>query len=100
MAGIDGQWGIEVATLAGSRHFDLTLSTAGTTLTGTAVGAVGPIMVRNGKAVADTAEFVLDVLAPLPMSVVFRLQVVGDRLTGTAQSGPYPPSTVVGVRRA
>lgn len=98
MADIDGQWAIEVATLAGSRRFDLTLSTTGTALTGTAVGPTGPILIRNGTAAGEDAEFVLDVVAPLPMSLVFALHVVGDRLTGTAKSGPFPASTVVGVR--
>jgi hypothetical protein len=98
MAAIDGSWAIEVATLAGSRRFDLTLSTAGTVLTGTAVGATGTVPIRNGSAVGDRAEFVLELAAPLPMSLVFELTVIGDRLTGTAQSGPFPPSSVLGTR--
>lgn len=98
MADIDGTWAVEVATLAGSRRFDLTLTTEGTTLTGTAVGSTGPVPIRQGTAVGDTAEFVLELAAPLPMSLVFELRVIGDRVTGTAQSGPFPPSTVLGTR--
>lgn len=98
VAAIDGKWAIEVATLAGSRRFDLTLATTGTALTGTAVGPTGPIPLRSGIAAADRAEFVLDLIAPIPMSLVFELHVIGDRLTGTAQSGPFPPATVVGTR--
>ncbi len=98
MAAIDGKWAIEVATLAGSHHFDVTLTTSGTSLSGTAIGPTGPIAIRNGTASGDTAEFVLDLVAPLPMSLVVALHVVGDRLTGTAQAGPFPPSTIVGTR--
>lgn len=98
MAAIDGKWAIEVATLAGSRRFDLTLSTEGTTLSGTAVGSTGPVPIRNGNASGDRAEFVLELAAPLPMALVFELRVIGDRVTGTAQSGPFPPSSVVGTR--
>ncbi len=98
VAAIDGQWAVEVATLAGSHHFDLTLATVGTTLSGTAIGPTGPIAIRNGTAVGDTAEFRLDLVAPIPMSLVVQLYVVGNSLTGTAQAGPYPPSTVVGTR--
>lgn len=98
MAAIDGTWAIEVATLAGSRRFDLTLTTEGTTLTGTAVGSTGPVPIRDGSAVGDAAEFVLELAAPLPMSLLFELRVIGDRLTGTAQSGPFPASSVLGTR--
>ena len=98
MAGIDGRWAIEVATIAGSHHFDVTLATAGTSLTGTATGPTGPIAIRGGTVTGDHAEFVLDVVAPLPMSLAVALHVIGDRLTGTAQAGPFPASTIVGVR--
>ncbi|WP_109208991.1 MULTISPECIES: hypothetical protein [Microbacterium] len=100
MASIDGSWAIEVATLAGSRRYDLILATAGTSLTGTAISATGPVPLRNGTATGDRAAFTLDLMAPLPMSLRFELHVVGDRLAGTAQSGPYPASTVVGTRTA
>jgi hypothetical protein len=98
VADIDGKWAVEVATLAGSRRYDLTLATEGTTLSGTAVGAAGPVPIRNGTAVGDTAEFVLELAAPLPTTLVFELRVIGDRLTGTAQSGPFPPQNVLGTR--
>jgi len=98
VGGIEGKWAIDVVTLAGSRRFDLTLTTEGTTLSGTAVGDTGPIAIRNGTAVGDTAAFRVDFVAPLPMSLRFELKVVGDRLVGTAQAGPYPASNVVGVR--
>jgi hypothetical protein len=95
---IDGTWAIEVATLAGSRRYDLTLTTAGTGLTGTAIGATGPIPLQHGRTAGNDIEFRLDMVAPVPMSLVFHLHLVGDRLTGTARSGPFPPSTVVGTR--
>ncbi|MFB7893947.1 hypothetical protein ACFC1I_17235 [Microbacterium sp. NPDC056044] len=98
MAAIDGSWALEVATLAGSMHFDATLTTVGTSLTGTAIGPTGPIAIRGGTASGDTAEFTLDLVGPLPMSLVVKLHVIGDRLTGTAQAGPYPPSNIVGTR--
>jgi hypothetical protein len=98
MADVDGKWTIQVATLAGARRYDLTLATAGTALTGTAVGASGPSTVRNGRAVGDTANFTLDFVAPLPMSLVFSVRVIGNQMTGTARSGPFPASKVVGTR--
>lgn len=98
VAGIDGNWAIDVVTLAGSRRYDLALASAGTTLTGTSVGDTGPIAIREGSFIGDTASFRIDFLAPLPMTLRFVLKVVGDRLVGTAQVGPYPPTNVVGVR--
>ncbi|HKP06274.1 MAG TPA: hypothetical protein VJU58_03380 [Microbacterium sp.] len=98
MAAIDGKWALEVASLAGSHHFDVTLTTVGTSLSGTAIGPTGPIAISGGTASGDTAEFTLDLVAPLPMSLAVTLHVVGDRLTGTAQAGPFPPSTIVGTR--
>jgi hypothetical protein len=98
MADVDGKWAIQVATLAGARRYDLTLAVAGTTLTGTAVGATGPLPLRNGTVVGDTLTFTLDMVAPVPMSLAFTLRVIGNQLTGTARSGPFPPSTVVGTR--
>ena len=53
---------------------------------------------RDGIATADGAEFLVDFVSPLAMTIKVVLHVVGDRLTGTAQAGPFPPSTVVGVR--
>ena len=98
MADVDGKWAIQVATLAGARRYDLTLTTAGTALSGTAVGASGPVPLRNGKAVGDAVEFSLDLVAPVALSLSFRLRVIGNRMTGTAQSGLFPVSTVVGTR--
>ncbi len=98
MAGFEGKWAIEVATLAGSRRYDLTLSTVGAALTGTAVGAAGPVPIRDGTVTDDRAQFVLELAAPLPTSLVFQLQVVGDRITGTARAGLFPPSSVLGTR--
>lgn len=98
MAAIDGKWSIEFVTLAGSRRLDLTVATAGAALTGTAVGDTGPIPLRDGRVSGDVLEFVIDYVAPLPMSLAFQLRVIGDRLVGTAQAGPYPPSQVIGRR--
>jgi hypothetical protein len=95
---VDGKWVIEVATLAGARRYNLTVTTAGTTLTGTAVGATGPIPIREGTAVGETMRFRLDLAGPVPTSLVFTLRVNGDHLTGTAQAGVFPASTVVGTR--
>ncbi|SFR93307.1 hypothetical protein SAMN04487846_0782 [Microbacterium sp. cf046] len=100
MADITGKWAIDVATLAGSRRYDLTLTAAGTTLTGTAVGATGPVPIRDGTVAGDAVQFRLDFVAPVAMSVVFDLRVIGNRMSGTAQSGPFPASTVLGTRAA
>lgn len=100
VADVDGKWAIDVATLAGSRRFNLSLTTAGATVTGTAVGDTGPVPIRDGRAVGDRLEFVIDLVAPLPMSLVFDLRVVGNRMTGTAQSGILPAMTVLGARGA
>lgn len=98
MADVDGKWAIDVATLAGSRRYDLSLMVAGAALTGTAVGAAGPLPLRNGSAAGDTVEFVLDLFSPVATSVVFNLRVSGNRMVGTATSGLFPASTVVGTR--
>jgi hypothetical protein len=98
MADVDGKWTIQVATLAGARRYDLTLATTGSALAGTAVGATGRTPVRNGTAREDTATFTLEFVAPVPMSVVFHVRVIGNQMTGTAKSGPFPASTVVGTR--
>jgi len=98
MTDVDGKWRIQVATLAGARRYDVTLTTAGTNLTGTAVGPAGPLPVRNGTVVGDAVKFTLDLRVPLPMSLVFSVRVLGDQMTGTARSGPFPASTVVGTR--
>lgn len=98
MADVDGKWRLQVATLAGARRYDVTLTTAGTALTGTAVGANGPVPIRNGTAVGDTVKFTIGLRAPLPMSLVFRVRVIGNQMTGTARSGLFPASSVVGTR--
>lgn len=100
MDGLDGKWVLDVVTLAGPRRFDVTLTTAGASVTGTAVGPTGPVPVRNGTTRAGTVEFTLDFAAPVPMTLAFTLRVVGDRLSGTAQSGILPPATVLGTRKA
>ena len=100
MADVNGKWAVQVATLAGARRYDLTLTTEGTALAGTAVGPTGPVPIRNGSAVGDTIEFRLDLVAPVPMSLTFTLRVIGNELTGTARSGPLPASRVVGTRTA
>jgi hypothetical protein len=100
MADIDGKWVIQVATLAGARRYDLTLTAAGTTVTGTAVGTTAPAPIRDGSVVGDLVRFSLVFTAPVPMTLVFTLTVFGDKLSGSATSGLLPASSVVGTRTA
>lgn len=96
---VDGRWQIVVASPIGRQEVRLDLVTEGATVSGSAdTSAETGVPVKNGTADGDSFSFSLDLKKPFPMTVVYRLAIEGDAITGTAKAGPFPAAKTTGSR--
>lgn len=98
MANADGTWNIVIATPIGRQEVTLTITTDGSTLTGTAQTNAELVALDNGALDGDAFSCSVDLKKPFPMTVTYTLTVDGDAISGTAKAGPFPASKVVGAR--
>jgi len=94
---IDGSWDMTVNTPMGAQASTVVFTTDGDTLNGE-VTAPQPNSIYDGKVDGDTAEWKVDITVPMALTVLFKVTVDGDALSGTAAAGPFPPSQVTGQR--
>ena len=98
MTDIDGTWDIVVASPIGRQEVRLVLTTDGTTVSGTARTSAETVPVKDGTADGARFSVAADLHKPFPMTVVYRLEIDGDALTGTAKAGPFPAAKTTGNR--
>jgi hypothetical protein len=71
----------------------------GTTFTGSLVGGLGSLEVKNGKIVDDkTITWTMDMTAPLPLSLEAKATIDGNTLTGTVNAGAFGDLPISGTR--
>ena len=94
----DGTWKITVQTPMGNQSSILELATDGASLTGTQSGngESGPIY--DGSVDGDSATWKVDITRPMALTVTFNATVSGDKISGTAEAGMFPPSPFSGSR--
>jgi alkanesulfonate monooxygenase SsuD/methylene tetrahydromethanopterin reductase-like flavin-dependent oxidoreductase (luciferase family) len=93
---IDGSWDITVQTPMGAQTSKLEVSAAGATLTGTQSGNGEQTDIYEGSVDGDGATWKIDVKQPFPMTITFNATVDGERISGTAQAGAFPPAPFTG----
>jgi hypothetical protein len=95
---VDGNWKITMSTPMGERLADLTLSSAGGTLTGTqsADGEAGEIF--DGTINGDDVTWKLDIVNPMPLTLEYTGKVDGDTITGEMGIGPMGSFPFSGTR--
>lgn len=100
MSALDGTWNVSIATPMGAQAVDLTLTTDGATVTGTAKNSGGALGVKDGSVEGDTAKFDVDVTVPMPITLTLTLTATGDAIAGQAKAGAFGSFPVTGTRAA
>jgi len=94
----DGTWKITVQTPMGNQSSTLELQSDGALLTGTQSGNGESGAIYDGAVDGDTATWKVDITRPLALTVTFNATVSGDKISGTAEAGMFPPSPFSGTR--
>jgi len=94
----DGTWQITITTPMGAQKSTLVLASDGGTLTGEQSddNDTGPIY--DGSIAGDELSWTIDIKQPFAMSVQFAGTVDGDRISGRAKAGAFPPMPFTGAR--
>ncbi|MGP3534123.1 hypothetical protein ACTU3I_04955 [Microbacterium sp. RD1] len=98
MTNADGTWNIEIATPLGRQQATLHIVTDGEALTGTAHTKDESVVIADGTIRGATLTCAVDLTKPLPLKVIYTLEIDGDVISGTAKAGRFPMSKVTGWR--
>jgi hypothetical protein len=95
---VDGNWNITMSTPMGERKAELSLKSAGSTLTGTqsADGNKGEIF--DGTVNGDDVAWKLSITNPMPLTLAYTGKVSGDTIAGEMGIGPMGSFPFKGVR--
>jgi hypothetical protein len=94
-----GTWNMSIKTPMGEQKSVLTLVQDGGSLTGTNQDVGGePLPIKDGAVQGANLSWKFDVKRPFPMTVEFNLALDGDRLSGKAKAGMFPPAPVSATR--
>ena len=100
MTQIDGEWTCVTRTPLGAQESVLTLRTEGSTFTGSNVGPLGSIDIKDGQIEGDTVLWTMDLRSPFPMKLKGRATVTGDKMEGVVDAGPLGKMPISGTRKA
>jgi hypothetical protein len=70
----------------------------GETFSGRIDSPMGSEPITNGEASGDTLKWTMAVKKPMPIKVVFDVEVKGDNMTGKAKLGVFGTSSLTGQR--
>jgi len=70
----------------------------GTTFTGSNVGTLGSLDVKDGKIDGNTLTWTMDMTVPMPISLNCTATIDGDTLTGTVNAGAFGDMPMSGTR--
>lgn len=93
---IDGSWEITIQTPMGPQASKLELKSDGGALTGTQSGGGEQTEIYDASVDGDDATWKVDIKQPLAMTVTFNATVDGQKISGTAQAGAFPPAEFSG----
>ena len=97
MANVDGSWDCTVKSPLGDQKMTVTVTTAGSTWSGTVSGAMGSSDI-SGEASGDTISWKQQVTVPMPMTLDCKATAEGDTLTGTVGAGAFGSFPLSGTR--
>jgi hypothetical protein len=93
----DGVWKLTISTPMGPQEVTAHITTNGGTFTGRTESAMGSQDI-TGKLDGDTLSWSADITNPMPLTLEFNTQVVGDTMNGTVKLGMFGNSTLTGKR--
>ncbi|HEU0065883.1 MAG TPA: hypothetical protein VFQ57_01445 [Sphingomonas sp.] len=97
MAEVDGTYECVVKSPLGDQKTNLTVTSDGSTFTGTNSGAMGSMDV-NGTVSGNTLAWKQTMTVPMPMTLDCEATVDGDVLTGTVGAGAFGSFPMTGKR--
>jgi hypothetical protein len=93
MASVDGNWKLTVNSPMGQQNIDLSLSSSGSTLTGSLSGQMGSTEIKNGQVDGDSFSFEAQITEPFAIAITVTGEVAGDELKGQVKTqgfGSFP----------
>ena len=100
MAAVDGSWDTIVKSPLGDQKAVLTVKTDGDSWTGSQVGAMGAVDIKDGTVEGDTIKWPMSITVPMPMSLDCSATAEGDTLTGSVGAGAFGSFPMTGTRQA
>ena len=100
MANVDGAYDCVTKTPMGDQTSTFTVVPGddGTTFTGSNVGTLGSLDVKDGKIDGNTLTWTMDMTVPMPISLNCTATIDGDTLTGTVNAGAFGDMPMSGTR--
>ena len=96
---VDGIWKITVNTPMGAQESTLTLTSAGSQLTGNQTAPNGGSAdIEDGEADGNDAKWNISITKPMPMTLKFSATVEGDNISGTVKFGMFASGSFSGTR--
>lgn len=94
----DGTWNTTMNTPMGAQQGTLTLTSAGTELTGKLSGPQGEIELQDGRIEGEKLTWKANLTSPMPMTLEFDAKVDGDSISGNVKLGAFGNATFSGTR--
>jgi cytochrome P450 len=91
-------WKITLNTPMGPQEFNAYIVRNGETFSGRIDSPMGSEPIANGVATGDTLKWTMAVKKPMPVKIVFDVEVKGDNMTGKAKLGVFGTSSLTGER--
>ncbi len=96
----DGTWNITIDTPMGSRNTTLELKTAGDKLEGTQSEGSNKTSITEGLVDGNHVSWKIGIADPMPMTLEFKGEVEGDKISGKADTGMFGSFPFNGTRSA
>jgi hypothetical protein len=94
----DGTWNLTMNTPMGERRSTLTLSSSGSTLTGTQEAEGNTTDIADGTVSGNDVSWRVSITNPMPLTLTFSGIVNGNAMTGTADTGMFGSFPFEGTR--
>jgi cytochrome P450 len=91
-------WKITMNTPAGPQEMTAHIVRKGDTFSGRIDSPMGSQEISKGVAGGDKLNWTMSVKKPLPLKIVFDVEVQGDKMTGKAKLGVFGSATLTGER--
>jgi hypothetical protein len=79
---VDGNWILTMNTPMGDRDASLSLTSSGSTLTGTQAAEGNSAEIFDGTVNGDTVSWKVSITSPMPLTLEFTGKIAGDSISG------------------